>query len=94
VRSLELLVVAGTVPGVSDVNGLFLFLPQNAGGYQQILPNSDGNAEMALQPWQLPELLQVLVTPGAEGSNMQPGNLNPVVQTDDTVAVPVVPAVC
>jgi hypothetical protein len=94
VRSLELLVVAGTVPGVSDVNGLFLFLPQSNGGYQQIPPNSDGNAELTLQAWQLPELLQVLVTPGAEGSNVQPGNLNPVVQTDNNVAVPVVPALC
>ncbi len=94
VRSLELLVVAGNVPGISDVNGLFLFLPQSGGGYQQITPNIDGNAELDLLGWQLPELLQVLVTPGAEGSNVQPGNLTPVVQTDNTMAVPVVPAVC
>ena len=36
VRSLELLVIAGQVPGVSDVNGLFLFTPLSSGGYQQI----------------------------------------------------------
>ena len=94
VRSLELLVIAGQVPGVSDVNGLLLFLPLSGGGYQQIPANSDGNAELSLQGWQLPELLQVLVTPGAEGSNVQPLDLTPVQQPDNTMAVPVVPATC
>ncbi len=94
VRSLELEVIVSQVPGVSEVNGLLLFLPQAAGGYQQIPANGSGNAELTLESWQLPELLQVLVTAGPDGSGVEPGTLAPDVQTDNTVAVPVVPSVC
>jgi predicted phage baseplate assembly protein len=94
VRSLELEVIISQVPGVSEVNGVQLFLPQANGSYQQITPNSEDNAELPLQSWQLPEVLQVLVTPGADGSGIEPAALTPTVQTDNTVAVPVVPTVC
>jgi len=94
VRSLELEVVASQVPGVSEINSMLLFQPQPGGTYQQIAPNSDGNAELALESWQLPEALQVLVTPGPDGSNITAGPLTPVTETDNTVAVPVVPSVC
>jgi hypothetical protein len=94
VRSLELEVIVSQVAGVVEVNGLLLFLPQSGGGYQQIPVNSSGAAELALESWQLPELQQVLVTPGADGSGVAPGTLTPEVQTDNTVAVPVVPSVC
>jgi hypothetical protein len=89
VRSLELEVIVSQVAGVSEVNGLLLFQPQTTGGYQQISPDSTGNAELTLESWQLPELLQVLVTVGPT-----PLNLSPDLQTDNTVAVPVVPTVC
>jgi hypothetical protein len=92
VRSLELEVIVSQVAGVVEVNGLLLFQPAN-GGYQQIQPVS-GNAELTLESWQLPEVLQVLVTPGADGSGVEPGSLSPDVETDNTVAVPVVPNVC
>jgi hypothetical protein len=94
VRSLELEVIVSQVPGVSEVNGLLLFQPLTGGGYQQIPPNVSGNAELTLQSWQLPETLQVLVTAGPDGSGVAPASLAPDVQTDNSVAVPVVPAVC
>ena len=94
VRSLELEVIISQVPGVSEVNAVQLFLPQSDGSYQQISPNSDDNAELSLESWQLPEVLQVLVTPGTDGSGVMPAPLTPAVQTDNTVAVPVVPTVC
>jgi hypothetical protein len=93
VRSLELEVIVSQVAGVVEVNGLELFQPQSSGGYQQIQPVS-GNAELTLESWQLPEVLQVLVTPGADGSGVEPGSLSPDVETDNTVAVPIVPNVC
>src|SRR5262249_6463217 len=90
VRSLELEVIISQVPGVSEVNGVLLFQSLSGGGFQQIQPDSSGNAELTLQSWQLPEALQVLVTAGPDGSNVTPGSLTPTVQTDNTVAVPVV----
>ena len=94
VRSLELEVIASQVPGVSEINSMLLFQPQADGSYRQIAPNSDGNAELTLESWQLPEALQVLVTPGVDGSGVIAGPLTPAVETDNTVAVPVVPSVC
>jgi len=92
VRSLELEVIVSQVAGVVEVNGLQLFQPIS-GGYQQIQPVS-GNAELTLEDWQLPEVLQVLVTPGADGSGVEPGSLTPTTETDNTVAVPIVPNLC
>jgi predicted phage baseplate assembly protein len=94
VRSLELDVIVSQVPGVVEVNGLVLYTPLSGGGFQALKPDTAGNAEIPLASWQLPELLQVLVTAGADGSGVQPADLTPPVQTDNTVAVPVVPSVC
>lgn len=94
VRSLELEVIVSQVAGVVEVNGLELFQPQTGGGYTQIQPDAGGNTELPLQSWQLPETLQVLVTPGTDGSGVEPGALTPAVQTDNSVAVPVVPSLC
>lgn len=94
IRTLELEVIASQVPGVSEINSVLLFQPIAGGTFQQISPNNSGNAELTLQSWQLPELLRVLVTPGVEGSGVIAGALTPEVQTDNTVAVPVVPSVC
>ena len=69
-------------------------LPRADGSYRQITPDSGNNAELTLQSWQLPEVLQVLVTPGADGSGVTAANLTPDVQPDNSVAVPVVPSVC
>jgi hypothetical protein len=94
VRTLELEVIISQVSGVVEVNGVLLFQPAANGMYQQILPDNGGNAELQLESWQLPELLQVLVTPGADGSGVTPGNLSPELPTDNTVAAPIVPSVC
>ncbi len=94
VRSLELEVIVSRVAGVVEVNGLLLFLPLGGGTYQQIPVDGSGASELTLQSWQLPELLQVLVTPGTDGSGVTPGALTPELQTDNTVAVPIVPSVC
>jgi Baseplate J-like protein len=92
VRSLELEVIVSQVAGVVEVNGLLLFIPAN-NCYEQITP-VNGNAELILESWQLPEVLQVLVTPGADGSGVGPETLTCSQQTDNTVAVPIVPNVC
>ena len=94
VRSFELDAIVSQVAGVVEVNGLVLYQPLSAGGYQAMTPDASGNTEMTLKSWQLPELLQVLVTAGPDGSGVSPASLTPDVQTDNTVAVPVVPSVC
>ena len=95
VRSLELEVIVSQVPGVVEVNGLTLFRPLPAGGYQPLPADSNGRSELALESWQLPELLQVEVAAGPDGSGIAvPTSLTPPVETDNNVAVPVVPKVC
>lgn len=95
VRSLELEVIVSQVAGVVEVNGLNLFTPLNTGGYQQMQTDSTGKSELDIESWQLPELLQVIVAAGPDGSGIAaPTDLTPPAQTDDSVAVPVVPKVC
>jgi predicted phage baseplate assembly protein len=96
VRSLELEVAVSKVPGVIEVNGLLLFQLSSSGVYQPLPADANGRSELTFQPWQLPELLQVSVTTGADGSGVAPdATLNPIVSTDpNTVAVPVVPKLC
>ena len=94
VRSLELEVIVSRVTGVTEVNGVLLFQALTGGAYQQIQPDSGGNAELTLESWQLPEALQVSVTAGPDGSGVAPPSLTPDTQTDNNMAVPVVPAVC
>lgn len=95
VRSLELEVIVSQVPGVIEVNGLNLFQPLAAGGYQQLTTDASGKSEFTLQSWQLPEVLEVIVSAGPDGSGIQaPTSLTPAPETDTTVAVPIVPTVC
>ncbi|MGA2275973.1 MAG: baseplate J/gp47 family protein [Terracidiphilus sp.] len=95
VRSLELEVVVSQVPGVIEVNGLYIFQPLAAGGYQQLPIGANDSSELDLESWQLPEVLDVIVMAGPDGSGIQaPTSLTPVVETDNTVAVPVVATVC
>ncbi len=94
VRSLELDVIVSRVAGVEEVNGLVLYTPTGTGTYQALIPDASGNTEITLQSWQLPELLQVLVTAGSDGSGVMPAALTPVTQPDTNVAVPVVPSIC
>ena len=103
VRSLELEVIVSQVAGIVEVNGLSLFLANISTasgtpvvtGYTPLPADTHGRSELTLQAWQLPELLQVLVAAGPDGSNTAaPPTLTPPAPADNTVAVPVVPKVC
>jgi hypothetical protein len=95
VRSLELEVVVSQVPGVIEVNGLNLFQSLASGGYQQLTTDASGKSELTLESWQLPEVLDVIVMAGPDGSGIAvPTSLTPAPETDTTVAVPIVPTVC
>jgi hypothetical protein len=96
VRSLELEVIVSQVPGVVEVNDLLLFQYLASGSYQALPADQNNQSELSLLTWQLPELLQVLVTTGPDGSGVTaPATLTPAPSTGpNTVAVPIVPQVC
>lgn len=95
IRSLELEVIVSQVPGVIEVNGLNLFQKLASGAYQQLAADASGRSELVLKSWQLPEVLDVTVAAGPDGSGIaSPTSLTPAPETDTTVAVPVVPDVC
>jgi predicted phage baseplate assembly protein len=94
VRSLELEVIVSQVRGVIEVNGLNLFTVLPSGQYQQVAVDSSNNAEFTLSGWQLPETLAVSVAAGPDGSGIGTEPLTPPVETDNSVAVPIVPNVC
>jgi len=96
VRSLELEVVVGQVAGVVEVNGLRLFQPLASGSYQALPVDANNQSDVNLASWQLPELLQVLVATGADGSGVAvPTTLTPTPSAEpNAVAVPIVPRVC
>jgi predicted phage baseplate assembly protein len=94
VRSLELEVVVSQVPGVIEISGLDLYQPLNSGEYQQLPVDASGKSMLQLENWQLPEVLQVAVAVGPDGSGIQIPGMNPIVETETAIAVPVVPTVC
>lgn len=69
VREQELEVTVARVPGVRGVNGLKLFRQREDQTWQLAKP-IDANlclpTELALEPWMLPELLEVVVVSGAD----------------------------
>ena len=93
VRSRELEVEVSRVPGVDEIRGLRLFRQQ--GSDWQPLPAiaADGAQVLALQPWQLPELLSVIALEGASAPNDLRALPNPFAEPT-AVAVPVVPELC
>ena len=101
VRSLELDVIVSQVPGISEVDGINLYQLQSTGRFQQLAVDQNGNSELSLSSWQLPEVLQVLVQAGPDGTTVA---VPPLTSTDTgggagsgggtTVAVPIVPKVC
>lgn len=95
VRSLELEVIVSQVPGVIEVDGLNLFSQLSTGVFQQLTTDASGKSELDMESWQLPEVLQVVVVATEDGTVADaPTSLTPPVETDNSVAVPVVPAVC
>lgn len=100
VREREVEVEISRVAGVGEVGGINLFHRAEGehGPEWRLLPRNgaDASQTLTLEPWQLPELLSVLVVDGAPGEPA-PGDLralpNPFADAD-AVAVPVTPEVC
>jgi predicted phage baseplate assembly protein len=97
VRERELEVEVSRVAGVAEVTGLQLFARQGAAGLEDwaLLPRNQAGAQQTLnlQPWQLPELLSIVVVEGPEAPNNLRALPNPFAQAN-AVAVPVVPELC
>ncbi len=90
VRQRELEVVVSRVDGVDGVDGPNLFV-QKSDGTWQLVPAANGAVQLALQPWQLPELIGVVVTDGDAPTDFKPPAPS---QAQDGLAIPVVPEVC
>jgi predicted phage baseplate assembly protein len=94
VKARELIVDVSRVPGVLEVNGLRIFRRQSDDWREVPATGGDSSAALDIAPWQLPELLAVVVTDDPGGA---PAKLNatPNPYADpNAVAVPVVPKVC
>lgn len=93
VRDRELEVVVARVPGVSGVAPINLF--ERRGNEWSKFPraSAEGSVQLPLQPWQLPELLSVVVVVGDEAPDNLRGAPNPFADQSG-VAVPVVPDLC
>jgi predicted phage baseplate assembly protein len=96
VRSRELEVEVSKVEGVDELRGIHLFRRSDAVPPDwQRLPAiaADGAQALLLQPWQLPELLAVVVVEGSAAPTHLRALPNPFAEAN-AVAVPVVPEVC
>jgi predicted phage baseplate assembly protein len=93
VRSRELEVTVARVDGVDEVSGINLF--QRVGDDWQRLSTAaaDSAQVLTLQPWQLPELLSVVVAEGPDVPTDLRAVPNPFADAN-AVAVPVVPELC
>jgi len=93
VRERELEVDVSRVAGVLEVSGLNLF--QRGEGDWQTLPRnaSDRTQTLALEAWQLPELLSIVVLDGPAAPTDLRAVPNPFAEAG-AVAVPVVPEIC
>jgi hypothetical protein len=93
VQERELSVVVARVTGVSEVIGLNLF--QQLRGeirWQRLLPQTNRQAEMSLLPWQLPELLSVVVL--ADTNPLTDLDSRTLVSDRASIPIPVIPEVC
>lgn len=79
------------VPGVRAVAPVRLFLLQSSGAWQPVAEDSTGRAIRKLEAWQLPELAGLVVEEGSTAAtSLKP--VNP--ETENGIAVPVVPELC
>lgn len=91
VRDRELEVIISRVPGVSAVAGVNLFR-ERSGEWEKLRRRTpDAPIELFLEPWQLPELLSLVVAEDLP-DNLR-GVPNPFADAD-AVAIPVIPKVC
>jgi predicted phage baseplate assembly protein len=89
VRQRELEVIVAQVPGVAEVVGVNLFGLVDR--RWQLAPGESGNRAIAIEAWQLPELLAVIADVGEPHDD--PSRL-PNPYDGDEIAIPVVPEVC
>jgi hypothetical protein len=94
VQERELIVVVARVPGVSEVLGVNLFQQMTGSPrWQRLRPlGRNRQAELTLSPWQLPELLAVVVL--ADTSPLADLEANTLMGDRASIPVPVVPEVC
>jgi predicted phage baseplate assembly protein len=88
----ELEVVVARVRGVRKVTGINLFV--DAGGQWKVVTANAGTGaqQLALDAWQLPELLSIVVV---EDEDSVPGELkNAPAGGDGAIPIPVIPEVC
>ncbi|MEM1293494.1 MAG: putative baseplate assembly protein [Cyanobacteria bacterium P01_H01_bin.162] len=92
VRDRELETVVARVDGVRSVDRVNLFTPVTDGWAKVENPSQPSSVDLAIAPWELPELLAVVVTEGPtpeDLTSLPPGNT-----TDLGLGVPVVMEVC
>lgn len=96
VRDRELDVIVARVPGVDTINGVNLFVLPDGGTWQMVSPigGSNGPAEISLLPWELPELVHVVVSADSPAAPTTLGLDTQGTTGGQDVAVPVVPEVC
>lgn len=93
VVNLELEVIVARVAGVRTTQGLRLFR-REAAGFRPLPAEPGGGVQrLALEPWQLPELLQVDVAVDAAAAPAELEDAGPA-GAGGRVAIPVVPEVC
>jgi predicted phage baseplate assembly protein len=97
IRDRELEVVVAQVPGISEVRGVKLFQRDAAGSRWALVTSTSANGAfaIALDSWQLPELLAVLVLDGADAPSDPERLPNPFIDAGTTgVGIPLKLEVC
>ncbi|WP_414663675.1 putative baseplate assembly protein [Horticoccus sp. 23ND18S-11] len=91
VKRRELEIIVSRVEAVTGVYGPNLFRQVNGAWERVTATSGNENAEITLLPWQLPELIGVVVAAGEAPTEFKPPAPN---QAKDGFAIPVVPEVC
>jgi hypothetical protein len=90
VNDRELEVVVARVDGVSTVSGINLFRRENDSWSKIERTQICESIELVLEPWQLPELLGIVVSTDGTVSD----EMRSVVHSGGGIAVPIIPVVC
>ncbi len=90
----ELEVVVARVDGVDGVAPILIYTKDTSSArWKNIGPGAEGRIQLDLKPWQLPELLDVVVIEGQIADASALGAQSPA-GAGETIAIPVVPEVC
>ncbi|WP_088889353.1 putative baseplate assembly protein [Leptolyngbya ohadii] len=94
VRDRELEIIVSQVAGVNSVSGINLFTREGEGWSMVPRPDRCLPVELALQAWELPELLSVVAVVDDRGAPEDLRGVPNPFASAGAVAVPVVPEVC